>query len=134
MTHAAAFSLPVNAAPEQKLPFELTAPKNVTLTYLNANDSLNTCEIHYSQNNSMSEWSTKLANPETHDAAVEKLGKLGIDDMWIQAQIDWSIDTQDDWHYNKYWNTEGYDENFVPRLGEWAYISETYSEDTAMSS
>lgn len=133
-TIAGTLAIPVSAAPEEKLPFELTAPQNVSITYLDERDSLNTCEVHYSQNNSMSEWSSKVDDPETFDATREELQKLGYDDLWITAQIDWSIDTQDDWHYNKYWDTEGYDENYRPMLGEWAFISEAYSSDTSMSS
>ena len=121
-----------NAEEETKLPFDLTAPENVNISYLDGRDSLNTCEIHYSQNNSMSEWSTKLSDPETHDAAAAELGEMGYDDMWINAQIDWSIDSQDDWKCNDYWLTEGYDEAYGQHLGEWAYISEAYSNETAM--
>ena len=120
-------------AEEIKLPFELTAPENVSLVYLEGNDSENTCEIHYSQNNSMSEWATKNAEPETHDAVVAELNEMGYDDLWINAQIDWSIDSQDDWKCNEYWTTDGYDENFVQHLGDWAYIAQSYSPEISMN-
>ena len=133
-TIAGTLAIPVSAAPEEKLPFELTAPRNVSITYLNENDSLNTCEAHYSQNNSMSEWASRAAAEETYDDTKKELQKLGYDDLWITAQIDWSIDSLDDWHYNKYWDTEGYDENFKPMLGEWAFIGENYTNEISMSS
>lgn len=122
-----------NAAEEVKLPFELTAPENVSLMYLDGDDSLNTIEIHYSQNNSMSEWSTKNANPETRGDVVAEFNEMGYDDLWISTQIDWSIDSQDDWKCNEYWTTDGYDENYVQHLGDWAYISQSYSPEVSMS-
>ena len=115
------------------LPFELSAPENVSILYMNGDDSDNTCEIHYSQNNSMSEWSSKVADPDTFDSTRETLAELGDDDLGITAQIDWSIDSEDDWHYNEDWETEGYDADYHQHLGEWAFISCAYSNETAMS-
>jgi hypothetical protein len=112
------------------LPFELTAPENVSIVYLNGNDSRSTCEIHYSQNNSMSEWSCRK-NDEPVDVQME-LSEIGYEDMFIRAQIDWSLDSDEDWKCNDYWLTGGYDEEYKPRLGEWAYISESYAETTSM--
>ncbi|MBR1763954.1 MAG: hypothetical protein IJ746_01005 [Ruminococcus sp.] len=128
-----AFPIPAAADAEVKLPFELSAPENVTIEYLDGNDSLNTCEIHYSQNSSMSEWSSRINDPETLDEVWQELAKMGYADMWIVTQIDWSIDSQDDWHCNKYWESEGYDEEYRQHLGDWAYISCQYSSETAMS-
>ena len=115
----------------EKLPFELTAPENVSLTFLEGEDSPSTCEVHYSQNDSMSEWSTRKS--DEHDAVMAELQEMGYDDVWIQPQIDWSLDSQDDWKCNDYWLTDGYDENMVQHLGDWAYISASYSNETAMS-
>jgi hypothetical protein len=103
------FSIP--AAAEAELPFELTPPQNVSITYLDGNDSPNTCEIRYSQNNSMSEWSSRKSSD--YDAVMEELNELGYDDLWIVPQIDWSIVSTDDWHYNQYWDTEGCDEDGI---------------------
>ena len=120
----------VSAAPEE-LPFELAAPTNVTMTDLNGNDSENTIEIHYSQNNSMSEWSKRKESE--YETVMKELNAMGYDDLWINAQMDWSIDSQDDWHVNDYWLTGGYDKDFKQHLGDWAYISMNYSHETAMS-
>ncbi len=117
--------------PAAELPFELSAPENVSITWLNGNDSPNTCEIHYSQNDSMSEWSSRKA--ADHDAVMKELNEMGYDDVWITVQTDWSIDSQDDWHYNEYWDTEGYDEDYVSRVGEWAFLSCSYSDEISMS-
>ena len=130
MTLACALSMPANAVPEQKLPFDLTAPENVTMTDLNGVDSENTIEIHYSQNNSMSNWSKR--KDDDYETVMKELNDMGYDDLWIQTQIDWSIDSQDDWHVNDYWLTEGYDENYTQHLGDWAYISQSYSHETTM--
>ena len=121
------------AANTDKLPFELTAPENVAIEYLNGNDALNSCQVAWSKNDSMSEWMNKMSDPETHDAAVAELNKLGWDDMWATPQMDWSIDTQDDWHYNEYWDTEGYDKDNKQHLGEWAYTDFLESPDKTVT-
>ena len=114
-----------------ELPFTLSAPGYVTITYLNGEDSLNTAEVSYTQNNSMSSW-TGIRN-DSPEAAAEELKEMGYEDLWINAQIDWSIDTPDDWKCNDYWLTGGYDENQIQHLGEWAYISAAYTGETANS-
>ena len=116
-------SYKVSAEKEYKLPFTLTAPENVYISYEPDNYEFFGCTVSWSQNDSMSEWLTRMEDPESHDAAVEELNAMGYDDVWITPQLDWSLDSQDDWHYNKYWDTDGYDEDYVQRLGEWAYIS-----------
>ena len=130
---AANLSFPAFAeeSSDQKLPFELSAPENVSITYLDGNDSENTCEIHYSQNTSMSEWSSR--RDSDNEAVMKELNDMGYDDLWITSQIDWSIDSQDDWHYNEYWDSEGYDADYHMKLGEWAFFSCAYSPETSMS-
>lgn len=121
---------PVSADEDPKLPFELSAPEDVSIVWLEGNDSLNTCAVTYSQNDSMSQWASKNADPETHDALVAEYEAMGYEDVWVNTQIDWSIDSENDWHYNPYWDTEGYDEEFHQHLGEWAYFEQAYSADT----
>ena len=125
-----ALAIPVSAD-ELKLPFELSAPENVSMVWLEGNDSENTIEIHYSQNNSMSSWSSRIESE--FEKIKEELAADGYDDLWIKTQIDWSIDSQDDWKVNDYWLTEGYDKDFRQHLGDWAYIAQSYSAETAMS-
>ena len=119
---------------DHKLPFELTPPENVFITYLDGRDSENTCRVVYGQNASMSEWATKNGDPESHDATVEEFQALGYDDLWITPQMDWSIDSTDDWHYNEYWDNDGYDEDNRQHLGDWAYTSLSYSSETTNES
>ena len=115
-----------------ELPFELEAPSNVGARWLEGNDSYNTTDITYSQNNSMSEWSTRKY--AEHDTVMEELAEMGYDDLWISPQIDWSIDSTDDWHCNRYWTTGGYDENYAQHLGDWAYLDMSYSAETVNNS
>jgi len=126
-----AYAVGVSAETELTLPFDLTAPENVSIIYLDGADSENTCEVHYSQNNSMSEWADSMS--ADYDLSAQKLNEMGYTDIWVKAQIDWSLDAQDDWHYNSYWDTDGYDADYVQHLGDWAYISQSYSEQTSMS-
>lgn len=132
---ASCLSLSVSAAPEQnqevKLPFDLTAPENVVVTKLAEGDSPNTLVVAYSQNTSMSKFTSD--NNTNHEQWERTIHELGYDDLWINTQIDWSIDSENDWHYNKYWDTEGYDENYNLQLGDWAYISQSYGEETTMT-
>ena len=130
---AAASVFPAAAKPEieNELPFKLTAPEHVSVTYLNERDSLNTCEIAYSQSSEMSAFFSAFDTDydKAHDAILEK----GFDEISIEAQIDWSLDSQDDWKVNDYWLSEGYDDEFHQHLGDWAYISESYAKEISMS-
>lgn len=126
-------ALPIAASAEKEnpIPFELTRPENVSMIYLDGNDSANTIEIHYSQSSAMSDWSSRKEND--YDNWLKEINDLGYDDVWINTQIDWSIDSKDDWHVNEYWTTDGYDDDYRQHLGEWAYIAQTYSPEISMS-
>ena len=124
-------ALPLSAAAEEtKLPFELSAPKNVSMVWLEGNDSENTIEIHYAQSNEMSAWSSRKG--AEHKKVMRELNEMGYDDVWVEAQIDWSIDTQDDWKVNEYWLTGGYDSEYHQHLGDWAYIDFNCSDEITM--
>ena len=132
-TAAAAVTIPAAAAPqtETELPFALTAPEHITLTYLNGRDSVNTCEIGYSQSAEMSAFFSKFETD--YDKAHAEIREKGFDEVSVTAQIDWSLDSQDDWKVSDYWLSDGYDADFHQHLGDWAYISSTYSTDISMS-
>ena len=122
------FQITVNAASAEQLPFTLTAPEHVAINCLNDEEYPSKCQVAWSKNASMSDWSNKMSDPETQDAAVKALNKMGYDDLFYTAQMDWSIDSTEDWHYNEYWDTECYNGNYVKyHLGEWAY---TYFQNT----
>lgn len=131
VTALSAIPFVASAEKEMPFPFEMTRPENVSMIWLEGNDSENTIEIHYSQSNAMSEWSSMKDND--HDAWLKEINSLGYDDVWITPQIDWSIDSQDDWKVDEYWLTDGYDKDFHQHLGEWAYIQCSYSSEISMS-
>ena len=126
------FQVTAFAAPETKLPFTLTAPEHVAITYLDGADSLNTCKVAWSQNASMSEWASRLADPATHNTVVKEIEAMGYEDVFYTAQMDWSIDSTEDWHYNKYWDSDGCDSENVQHLGDWAYTSFLQGNDISM--
>ena len=135
---ASCFPLTASAVPDLRgktLPFELEAPTNTSLTWINGNDSETTMNIAYSMNNSMCQWLSEYADPNTHDETLDKLLKdYQIYDLYINAMIDWAIDDPvNGWHYNEYWAGEeftndegnhvwaglGYDKDYNYRLGDW---------------
>ena len=109
-----------------ELPFELTAPEAVYAS-LTDQESANTVQLAWSKNDSMSEWATRDADPETHDAAQEDLNDRGFSELWFQSQMDFSVDDTEHWQWSEetdyYWLHDGYDEDNTPRLGDWAYMS-----------
>ena len=106
------------------LPFELSAPTNVSIVHMDEGaDNDNTCQVAWSKNDSMGDWFHRNGDPDTHDAVFKEIEDHGYTDLWVNVQMDWSVDNQTDWHYNKYWDTDGYDEDGIQHLGEWAYLS-----------
>ena len=78
-----------------------------------------------------------MSEPTTHEEAMEKFSKeYKIDELFLDAQIDWAIDNPTDWHYTKYWDGEtyvddegrtvfpgfGYDKDMVLRTSSWDHI------------
>ncbi|MBQ7460046.1 MAG: hypothetical protein IJS72_01610 [Oscillospiraceae bacterium] len=120
------FSAAIPALAANELPFELKAPANVALQYLDGNDSPTTHGFSYSIDNDM------LKFFEAYEASSDReafLKPYGLSDISVTLQIDWAIDDPDDpvsgWHYNKYWEYNehygsfGDDEEGYYRLGEW---------------
>ena len=131
---------------ELKLPFELTAPTNVLLNWLEGGDSLTTMDAVWTMNNDMCKWMSEVADPNSHDATLEKLQKeYGYSDLAIYAQIDWAIDDPENgWHWTKYWDGEnwtddegrycwsdyGKDKDYNVRVGDWDLVSLGLNPDT----
>lgn len=124
---AVSLAVPVSAAPQ--LPFELTPPERVSLTCTEDAGSGMVCTVSWGKNSSMNEWTANLYDPEKRAEAEAAYTKLGYSDVWYDAQMDWSIDSTENWHYNAYWDSEGYDEKMCIRLGSWAYTSLGGSEE-----
>ena len=115
-----------------QLPFEFDKPTFVSLSYVGEVEG-NTLSVVYGQNQNMSAYFQRLGEYDTRDETLAELAEIGIEDIWIESQLDWSIDNTTDWHYNKYWDTQGYDADYTQHLGEWAYTDLGYSLDSANS-
>ena len=111
---------PVVKTPEgQMLPFELTAPAEITAAASFYNSSP-CAELQWVIDDSM-----KAFGEMDEDERYYKLGNLGFNELYFQPQIDWSVGSDSDWHCtednNIYWLNGGGDENDVHHLGAWAY-------------
>ena len=134
-------ALPASAETDYKgikLPFEVTAPANISLTGLEGADSETTMDAAWSMSDSMCKWMSDASDSETRDATMEKLQKdYGLNDIYINTQIDWAIDDPvNGWHYTKYWDGEewtdedgnkqwagfGHDKDYQTRTGEWDVV------------
>nr|MBQ6241021.1 hypothetical protein [Lachnospiraceae bacterium] len=118
-------SLPVRAE-EDKLPFDLVAPANVTASWMEGNDSPTTTGIAYSLSNEMTAFFKELEEARGAGTGEELLKPYGIDDISMTTQVDWAIDDVNDpvsgWHCNEYWNADngfGYDEEGRYRVSDW---------------
>ena len=100
------------AVPE-KLPFDLNKPPAVSLT-----ESKGKIRVQYTKSSLINKWSYYISTQKT-----QIKNGLGLDDLYITAQVDWTIDSYNDWHYNAYWDNDGYDENWNKMVGSWAYLS-----------
>ncbi len=102
--------------PEPRLPFELKAPTGAALIPVQ-NTPDNACSIIYGMDGALVEFLEK-----SEGEIADIFSRLGYDGFTIAAQMDWSIDSESDWHENEYWLSEGLDENGELRVGEWAYL------------
>lgn len=100
------------------LPFELIPSKMVYMAKTEGETSPSLC-FTYSMESDMIQFMDELADSDKRDAL---LNRLNVDDIWIDAQIDWNIDNTG-WHYNSYWDTDGYDEDYNLRTSEWDVVS-----------
>lgn len=115
------FSVNAEATDDGKLPFMLSAPQNTDLTWLSGQDSPTSMLCSYEMSDDMSSFFSR-----DDKSQQELFEKFKMKDAEIIAQIDWSIDRNDDWHYTNYWNGSesysGYDSNGNYRLGIWDEI------------
>ena len=122
------FSFSASAANE--LPFELKAPANVSVTWLEGGDSPTTMAFAYSLSNEMTSFFQKYDEAAGNGSLETLLKDYGFDEMWMMVQIDWAIDDVNDavsgWHYTKYWdagvNGIKYDDDWNIRTSEWDVV------------
>lgn len=106
-----------NVIEENNLPFILEAPKYVFLDRISEDKKVQTVNAAFSKNASMTEYF------DMEPAAAKRLiNANGLATLKLTAQVDWAIDSPDDWHYNEYWDTEGLNAKKQKVLGDWAYI------------
>ena len=102
------------------MPFELAAPKTVTLTkaYPEASPTdgdATTLDVVYSMESDMMEYLGK--EYEEREAIDGEYGYGRIE--LVKAQVDWAVDDPKDWHSNEYWENDGYDADYNNHTGGW---------------
>ena len=112
-------ALPVFAEPGQyALPFQLNAPAAVSVSWQPTDDMPSACTVSYTKD---SELTAYMKHDTDERLAIRQ--QYGYSELWIKGQLDWSIDSPNDWHYNQYWDTDGYDSEWKQHLGDWAYVN-----------
>lgn len=115
-----------------ELPFELAAPGNVSVVWLEGNDSPTTMQVAYTLTNEMTVFFQEMDEAAVNGTIEDFMKPYGFDGINITTQVDWAVDDVNDpvsgWHYTKYWDrnkTEygytslGYDEDFHIRVSDW---------------
>lgn len=122
------FIIPVSAdTGELKLPFKLIPSKAVSMSKVYMGDSTD-MNFTYSMEEDMIGFMQECEDSEKKEALLKQ---LGIDDIAIDAQIDWALDDKNDWHHSEYWDDNeatryfglGYDKDGHSRTCEWDLLS-----------
>lgn len=122
------FIIPVSAdTGELKLPFKLIPSKTVSMSKVDIGDSTD-MNFTYSMEEDMIGFMQECEDSEKKEALLKQ---LGIDDIAIDAQIDWALDDKNDWHHSEYWDDNeatryfglGYDKDGHSRTCEWDLLS-----------
>lgn len=111
---------------ELKLPFELKPAKTVALSKV-SDDGQTDVQFSYSMDSDMIKFMQDCEKPGYKENLMKE---LGIDDLWINAQIDWAIDDPNDWHHTEFWDDNagtryfglGSDSEGRSRLCEWDVV------------
>ena len=108
--------------------FEISAPTNVAVRWLDGNDSPTTMSFSYSLPNEMTSFYKDLEEASANGNIENFLSRFDFTEIWSFVQIDWAIDDVKDsvsgWHCNEYWTKRGelnisYDEDWHIRTSEW---------------
>jgi len=118
----------------EKLPISLTAPKDVSVVWLEGNDAPTTMSFSYSIDDSLLSALNTIAKAQENDILDTFLAPYGINGIRISLQIDWAIDDVNDavsgWHHNQFWDTDegmglGYDADGNYLCGPWDYLNQS---------
>lgn len=122
------FIIPVSAdTGDIDLPFNLIPSKTVSMSKVSEDDATD-MNFTYSMEEDMIGFMQECEDSEKKDALMQR---LGVDNIAIDAQIDWALDDKDDWHHNEFWDDNeatrnygmGYDKDGHARTCEWDCIS-----------
>ena len=119
------------AADGDELPIEVKPPQNVSVNWMEENDSPTTMSFSFSIDPQMSQ--ALIAIDQARDAGLLEtmLKQYGATDVYVNIQIDWALDDVNDpvsgWHYNEYWDGKygmglGRDEEGHYRFSEWDVV------------
>lgn len=122
------FTTPASA--KATIPFNLKAPANVSVTWLEGNDSPTTMSFSLSLDNEITSFFSKQDEALYNETIDEFRASYGFSDIAVLVQIDWAVDDVKDsvsgWHYNKYWDGSVYgigcDENYERCVGPWDIV------------
>ncbi len=122
------FTVPASA--KTTMPFSIKAPANISVTWLEGNDSPTTMSLSFSLDNEITTFFSKQDEATYNGTLEEFRASYGFSDIMVQAQIDWALDDVNDsvsgWHHNKYWENEvnglGNDEDWNRRIGPWDMV------------
>ncbi len=104
-------------ADDPKLPFTLEAPGRVAVSWMKGRDYPTAMNLTYSMGDSMNQF---LALRDTDETAwKKKVNDLGYEDIWVKAQMDWSLDSVSDWKYTADWDNFGQNAAGERTCGVW---------------
>ena len=116
---------------EEKLPFELVAPKYVYAVWQEGDDSPTTTKLTYSLSNEMTAFHKNMNEAHLNGTIEQFMKNAGCDEVWMNIQVDWALDDVNDsvsgWHYTKYWDGDpyfglGHDSEGNSRWSEWDIV------------
>lgn len=113
---------------ENDLPFELIPSKTVSMSKVYEDDSTD-MNFNYSMESDMIQF---MQDCEDSDTKASIMSSLGVEDLYICAQIDWALDDPNGWHHTEYWDDNeatrhygvGRDDKGRERFCEWDIVSE----------
>ena len=120
-----------SAADGDELPFEPKAPQNVSVNWMEENDSPTTMSFSFSIDPELSKLLNLLDQARDSGMLETMLAPYGATDVYVNIQIDWALDDVNDpvsgWHYTKYWDDLygmgfGRDENGRYRFSAWDVV------------
>ncbi|MBR4812823.1 MAG: hypothetical protein IKZ69_02835, partial [Lachnospiraceae bacterium] len=119
------------AADEGDLPIDVKPPQNVSVNWMEENDSPTSMSFSFSMDNQMTQALTAIDQARDAGLLETMLKQYGVSDVYVNIQIDWALDDVNDpvsgWHYNEYWDDKygmglGRDEEGHYRFSAWDVV------------